>query len=681
ISSVVFSPDSQRIISGDFEGVLRVWDAESGTLIWTQTEHEGKVTSIAYSSTGHWIASGSEDDTVRLWNAISGDMMHAFDAEDSGIRCVAFSPSGSWIASCGEDGTVRLWNPNNFDAGAILDDVQYGTVNNIAFSPDNAHIASAGDDSIVRIWNINTGAVVHVLQGHINPVRCLAYSPSGKYIASASDDCTLKIWNVGSGELESTLNHDQGVSLVYYSSDGAYILTGTKDYKAHGWIYAHDCQDTAITSTTAVSKGGQHVASSLGGKAVQLWDTESGELGPNLYGHTGPVDSVSFSPSGDFIATASSDGTVRIWDTAKGDCLEELEGHTGIVTCVVFSPNGKQIATSGFDQTLRWWDLSIPDSELSSKESGGTLLQESEEGSLVTFQAPQTDEQTDKLGAPLHGTSGVLDGIFVHDDSGLFHTPVYSPDGKEISVISGQHGVLRFDTQSKIARPALVGHSNTVTCIAYSPPGDRIVTSSDDWTARIWDPQTGNELLRLEGHRGCVTSVAFSPFRYQLATSSADGTVRVWDVPVNATHQQIVDQELTGHIGPVLCVAYSPDGKFLASGGKDRTMRLWNPFNGDCLAEVRDFAVGVKTIQWSKSARGGLVLVTGCKENPLRVWELVQLVDAKGRGDGEYQIRRYWGVGTETLAVSDTHLGQEHGLSEAEYKLLEQRGAAVASGA
>ncbi|KAG0280210.1 hypothetical protein BGZ96_001641, partial [Linnemannia gamsii] len=120
ISSLTFSPDSQRIVSGDLEGVLRVWDAESGESIWTQEEHDDRITSIAYTSTKPRIVSGSNDGTVRLWNALTGDMVRVFEADDE-VQCVAFSPSGSWIASGGEVGVVKLWDPNNVESGATLD--------------------------------------------------------------------------------------------------------------------------------------------------------------------------------------------------------------------------------------------------------------------------------------------------------------------------------------------------------------------------------------------------------------------------------------------------------------------------------------------------------------------------------------------------------------------------------
>ncbi|KAG9064825.1 hypothetical protein KI688_003085 [Linnemannia hyalina] len=660
ISSITFSPDSQTIASGDSNGVLRLWNAESGDDIWNRKEHDGKVMSIAYSSNGEQIVTSGEDSTVRLWKASTGDIVHSFDAEGCEIQCVAFSPSGRWIASGGEDGVVSLWDPVNLIPGQVFDGGHNCSINSIVFSSDGIHIASGGDDNKVRIWNINTRTEVHVLEEHTDPVRCLAFSPSGERIVSGSEDCTMRIWNVAAGVLESTSEHKHGVATVSFSSDGAKLWTGTDYCKVHSWIWDFTGQETALTSTSAFSKDGRHVASTLGGNAVRLWDTDSGKPLRILLGHSETIESISFSPVDDFIATGSSDSTVRVWDTATGKCPFLLEGHSGIVTSVVFSPDGTQVATSGMDQTLRWWDLSAPRSESLSREGDGALISQLE----ARASAPIAVMETDRTGTSMDGTHRAIDGMYVHDDSGLFHAPVYSPDGNEISVISGEHGILRFDTQSKASRRALVGHTATATCIAYSPSGDMIATSSEDGTARIWDPETGNELVNFVGHESSVTSVAFSPLGHRLATSSADKSIRLWNVAANTPDQQAVGQILLSLTAPVLCIAYSPDGRFLASGSEDRTMRLWDALTGDRLAVVEDFAVGVKTIQWKNSARGGMILVTGCKENPLRVWEVVE---GTGR---RYEVRRYWGAGVESLALSGTRLGQEHGLTEVECKLL-----------
>ncbi|KAF9109973.1 hypothetical protein BGW39_004892, partial [Mortierella sp. 14UC] len=96
---------------------------------------------------------------------------------------------------------------------------------------------------------------------------------------------------------------------------------------------------------------------------------------------------------------------------------------------------------------------------------------------------------------------------FYHDLDGLVHTPVYSPDGKEVAVISTQHGVLRFDTRTGESLPSLTNdkENGMATCVAYIPSFGRIATSSDDNKARVWDPATGSVLLELKGHTASVT--------------------------------------------------------------------------------------------------------------------------------------------------------------------------------
>ena len=47
-----------------------------------------------------------------------------------------------------------------------------------------------------------------------------------------------------------------------------------------------------------------------------LWDAATGQEVAALRGHTGDVNSASYSPDGGRIITASSDGTARVWNAA-----------------------------------------------------------------------------------------------------------------------------------------------------------------------------------------------------------------------------------------------------------------------------------------------------------------------------------------------------------------------------
>jgi WD40 repeat protein len=74
VSSVAFSPDGTRIVSGSFDTTLRLWDAKSGEPIGAPLKgHESRVMSVAFSPYGTRIVSGSFDTTLRLWDAKSGE--------------------------------------------------------------------------------------------------------------------------------------------------------------------------------------------------------------------------------------------------------------------------------------------------------------------------------------------------------------------------------------------------------------------------------------------------------------------------------------------------------------------------------------------------------------------------------------------------------------------------------
>ena len=60
---------------GSDDGTVRLWDANTGTLINTLTEHTDGVSSVAFSPDGNTIATGSDDDTVRLWDANTGTLI------------------------------------------------------------------------------------------------------------------------------------------------------------------------------------------------------------------------------------------------------------------------------------------------------------------------------------------------------------------------------------------------------------------------------------------------------------------------------------------------------------------------------------------------------------------------------------------------------------------------------
>ncbi len=128
--------------------------------------------------------------------------------------------------------------------------------------------------------------------------------------------------------------HQDEVFQAEFSSDGARILTASRD------------------------------------KTAKLWDAASGKLIAS-FEHPDGLYHAAFSPDGARILTASGDRTAKLWDAASGKLIASFD-HQDTVPWAGFSPDGTRILTVSWDKTAKLWDAATP-VELARrvKEAGG----------------------------------------------------------------------------------------------------------------------------------------------------------------------------------------------------------------------------------------------------------------------------------------------------------------------
>ncbi|KDR68085.1 hypothetical protein GALMADRAFT_1354883 [Galerina marginata CBS 339.88] len=284
VTSVAFSTDGRRIVSGSYDQTVRIWDAETGKQVGEPFGGQTAcVWSVAFSPDGKRVVSGSDDKTVRIWDAETGKQMgEPFRGHTNFVKSVAFSPDGRHVVSGSNDETVRIWDA---ETGKQVGEPFRGhtdLVRSVAFSPDGMRVVSGSDDQTVRIWDAETGKQVgEPFRGHTNWVRSVAFSPDGNRVVSGSFDQTVRIWDAETGKQvgEPFRGHTDSVLSVAFSPDGKRVVSGSSD------------------------------------ETVRIWDAETGkQVGEPFRGHTDWVWSVAFSPDGRRIVSASEDKTVRIWD-------------------------------------------------------------------------------------------------------------------------------------------------------------------------------------------------------------------------------------------------------------------------------------------------------------------------------------------------------------------------------
>ncbi|KAF3059971.1 Vegetative incompatibility protein HET-E-1 [Daldinia childiae] len=109
VTSVAFSHDGNRLVSGDRYGTAKLWDVETGACLITLGGHKGTIHSVMFSPEGSLISSGSDDNTIRIWNSTMGTCLTTLNHKNI-VTSVAFSLDGNRLASGSWDKTVKIWD-------------------------------------------------------------------------------------------------------------------------------------------------------------------------------------------------------------------------------------------------------------------------------------------------------------------------------------------------------------------------------------------------------------------------------------------------------------------------------------------------------------------------------------------------------------------------------------------
>ena len=536
VTSVAFSADGKRIVSGSWDNTVKVWDVDKGQDILTLKGHTGPVESVAISADGNRIVSGSRDQTLKVWDAATGQEVLTLKGHTNWVTSVAFSADGKRIVSGSGDlldrikpAEVKLWEA---DTGQEVLTLKGHTnrVTSVAFSADGKRIVSGSDDKTVKVWAADTGQDILTLKGHTADVYSVAFSSDGKHIVSGSGDRTVKVWDADKGQETLSLEgHTSDVTSVAISNDGKRIVS-SGGYDGTVKVWDADMGQLLLTikghtppvSSVAISADGKRIVSGSQDRTVKLWNADKGQEVLTLKGDTNSIFLVAISADGKRIVTGGERHSVKVWNADKGQVLLTLKGHTQAVSSVAISADGKRIVSSSYDKTVRVWDA--------------------DKGQEIRT---------------LKGHKGPVTSVAI------------SSDGKRI--VSGSDDktvkVWVADTGQEVL--TLKGHRSPVTSVAISNDGKRIVSGSQDFTAKVWDADKGQEILTLNGYNG-ETGIAFSADGKRIVSGSWDNTVRVWDAD---TGQEVFT--LKGHMSHVTSVAFSADGKRIVSGSDDKTVKVW----------------------------------------------------------------------------------------------------------
>ncbi|OAQ35806.1 WD40 repeat-like protein [Linnemannia elongata AG-77] len=549
ITSLAYSPDGQRLVSGSEDNIVRVWDCANSDPIFLLDGHTKEVESVAFSPCGKKVASASQDETVRLWDSTTGEVLHVLRGHEDFVNCVRFTPDGRQLVSGSVDDTIRFWDVETGAAGEVWE-MDEGTVICLAISPDGRQVVIGHGNGAIRVWSIATRSAGPVLLGNTQETRCVIFSADGQRIASAGYDSTARVWDSTTGTPISVFNSTGLVYDVSFSLDGRNLVSVDAsieirlwDTRSSGYSMGQLGHCDTVRSV-AYQPSGQFILSGSNDGTVRQWDALTGaagsisvikDLADTLY-------SITLSPDLNKAATGSDDGFIEIWDLRSNERGPDLEGHTDDVMELAFSPCNGWIASASEDKTVRLWDM----------RNGG-------QGQVLCEMPADSDTEEDDSSA---------------DSDNPFEL-AFSPTGSQLAVGDWNGTVNVYDIQTRAVLTTTTLDDDAVFSLAYSPNGQELAIGIDG-AILFWDLQSKEPGDKLKLNDYGVHPIVYSPCGEWIACGDGYCGLQLCRRQSSEKNTWRCVSVIKGFLMEVMAIAWNPVVPLeFVTGSQDRSIRVW----------------------------------------------------------------------------------------------------------
>jgi F-box and WD-40 domain protein CDC4 len=181
------------------------------------------------------IITGSRDTTLRVWrlpdpatdppfdgNGVNPWYMYTLTGHTLSVRTIA--AHGNVLISGSYDSTVNVWN---VETGRLVHHLEGHShkVYSVVIDPDRHRCVSGSMDGTIRVWDYISGQRLQVLEGHSLLVGLLGLSAN--CLVSGAADGTIRVWDAEKGYCQHVLSGHEG-AITCFQHDAQKVISGAE---------------------------------------------------------------------------------------------------------------------------------------------------------------------------------------------------------------------------------------------------------------------------------------------------------------------------------------------------------------------------------------------------------------------------------------------------------------------
>lgn len=250
-NAVMFDPDRSTVYTLSPDGVLRPYDARTGSTGQNLILNNAYNDVHAYDPVGGWLALGREDGIVDIWDLPRRARVHTLDLNDVPPAAMAFDPSSPRLAVADRNGTVSVWNYET--AELIGREDLLVDVRELVYAPTGRALIANTGDGVIQL-NPSIGEPVRQITTEANS-GVLDFVPATGYLLYGGTASDISIWDTGAHQLRSVLPGTTGERpSAAISPAGDMVLATTRGGNPSLWNVSGIAQGTVLRGSLNLPK-------------------------------------------------------------------------------------------------------------------------------------------------------------------------------------------------------------------------------------------------------------------------------------------------------------------------------------------------------------------------------------------------------------------------------------------